>query len=137
MKLVRTLWTLFAATSLGRLENGEALRNRGQKSLADMRVDRKVTRRIRKHATRRLLNGEIMRNEDQDGTDIVTDNFANGEEEVVGALQVSQLAARRFQEKDPTSSFIERVASPGAPVDEDEVIPEKQADERKGGKSHV
>ena len=83
MKLVRTLWTLFAATSLGRLENGEALRNRGQKSLPDMRVDRKVTRRISKHATRRLLNGEIMRNEDQDGTDIVTDNFANGEEEVV------------------------------------------------------
>ena len=133
MKLVRTLWTLLAATSLSRLENGEALRNRGQTSMADMRVDRKVTRRVREPATRRLLNDEIMRNEDQDGTDVVTDNFANGDEEVVGDLQVSQLAARRFEEKGPTSSSIERVASPNAPVAEDEVVPEKQADERKGG----
>ena len=82
-----------------------------------------------------------MRNEDQDGTGVVTDDFANSEEEVVGALHVSsQLAARRTQEKDPTSSSsIERVASPGARFsaeDGDEVISadrEKQADERGGG----
>ena len=143
MKLVHvvTLWTLLAATSIGGLENGEAFRNRGQESIADMRVERKVTRRIRRHATRQLVDEEIMRNEDQDGTGVVTDDFANSEEEVVGALHVSsQLAARRTQEKDPTSSSsIERVASPGARFsaqDGDGVISadrEKQTDERGGG----
>ena len=141
MKLVVTLWTLLAATSIGGLENGEAFRNRGQESIADMRVERKVTRRIRRHATRQLVDEEIMRNEDQDGTGVVTDDFANSEEEVVGALHVSsQLAARRTQEKDPTSSSsIERVASPGARFsaqDGDGVISadrEKQTDERGGG----
>ena len=62
-------------------KTGEALRNRGRglDSLVDMRVERKVTRRIRRHATRQLVSEETTRDEVQGGTGVVTYDLANGE----------------------------------------------------------
>ena len=140
MKRTLALWACLSARSSGALENGDALRSRGRglHSPVDMRVEGKVTRRIRKSATQ---SEEATRDEVQVGTGVVTNDFANGEDSVAGALQVSsQPAARRSQDQALTSSFfVESVASSGsrflAEGDDgvSSVDREKQAHERKEG----
>ena len=143
MQLIRALWVCLSTSSSGASETGDALRNRGRglDSPVDMRVERKVARRIRKRATRQLVSEETMRDEVDVGTGVLTHDSANGEDNVVGTLQVSsQPAARRAQEQDlASSSFVESVASSGARFsaqDDDGVTsvdPEKHAQERKKG----
>ena len=68
MQVVACLWALLVSTSIGGLESGEGLLNRGAASEADTSVERKVARRIRKHATRQLVSEETTRNEVPGGT---------------------------------------------------------------------
>ena len=143
MKWTPAIWAWLCTLSSGALENGDALRSRGRgmHSLVDMRAEGKVTRRIRKRATRQFESEEATRDEVQVGTGVVTHDFANGEDSVAGALQVSsQPAARRSQDQDLTSSFfVESVALSGsrflAEGDDgvSSVDREKQAQERKKG----
>ena len=141
MHFVWVLWFVLITRSSGALETGDALRNRGRglDSLVDMQVERKFTRRTRKRATQQLVSEEPVRDEVQDGTGDVTYDSANGEDNVVGALQVSsQPAARWTQDQNLTSSsVVERVASAGArfSAEDDDAItsldPEKYALQRK------
>ena len=118
MQLIRALWVCLSTSSSGASETGDALRNRGRglDSPVDMRVERKVARRIRKRATRQLVSEEILRDEMEVGTGVLTSDLANGSDSVVGPLQVSsQPAARRAQDQDLTSSsFVESVALSGS-----------------------
>ena len=118
MHFVGVLWFVLITRSSGALETGDALRNRGRglDSLVDMQVERKFTRRTRKRATQQLVSKEPVRDEVQDGTGVVTNDSSSGEDNVVGALQVSsQPAARRTEGNNITlSSFPESVASLGA-----------------------
>jgi hypothetical protein len=106
-----------------------------------MRAEGKVTRRIRKRATLQLESEEATRDEGQVGKGVVTHDFANGDDSVAGALQVSsQPAARRSQDQALTSSFfVESVASSGSRFSakgDDGVSSldlEKHAQERKKG----
>ena len=143
MKWTRALLAWLSIVSSSALENGDALRNRGRglNSPVDMRVEGKVTRRIRKRATRQVESEETMRDQVQGGTGVVTHDFSNGEDSVAGALQVSsQPAARRSQDQYlASSSFVESVASSGSPFSAEgddgvsSVDREKQAQERKEG----
>ena len=85
--MVACLWALLVSTSIGGLESGEGLLNRGAASEADTSVERKVARRIRKHATRQLVSEETALNEVESGTGIVTRAVLNDLRGVVGRYQ--------------------------------------------------
>ena len=80
MKWNRALWAWLFTISSGASEIGDALRNRGRgpHSTVDMRVEGKVTRRIRKRATRQFISEEILRDEVEVGTGALTSDLANG-----------------------------------------------------------
>ena len=68
MQMVRAFSALLLIIGSDAMETGEALRNRGADSFAEVGVGRKVTRRVRKHATGQLVSEETTRNEVPGGT---------------------------------------------------------------------
>ena len=118
MQLVGVFLVSLCMHSSAATENYEAFRNRGEDSSVEMRVGRRVTRRIRKHKSQEHVREEsedAKSKEVQGGTDAVNYGFASGKETVVSVNQASSLpAARRIQEQNlMASTFVESVASPG------------------------